>query len=111
MTKLQKKKFSERNVSEDHRLAQEYHKKIFPEEYDAIFDSVTDRKMRSLGLNPMSIEYINQVNQRRNDLGFESITQNPNWENTYSWIYQLVISKEFDYLDCIASDIDKITRS
>ena len=107
-TKLQKEKVSKLLSSEDHRLARDYHSKIFPEEYDALFDSWTDRKMRSQGLNPLCIDYINQVNLRRNHLGFESISKN---QNTYAWIYQKVIAKEFDYLDSLLSDIDIITRS
>ncbi len=42
---------------------------LFPEEYDFMGDSISDAKDRRRGINPMSEEYTNKVNERRRQLG------------------------------------------
>lgn len=49
----------------------ELHHTLFPEEYDFIYDSSSDERMRRKGVNPMSIEYQEEVNNRRLAMGVE----------------------------------------
>lgn len=49
----------------------ELHHTLFPEEYDFIYDSISDERLRRKGINPMSIEYQEEVNNRRLSMGVE----------------------------------------
>jgi hypothetical protein len=49
---------------------QNFHGELFPEEYDFMLDSIADARIRARGDNPMSSEYQDKVNQRRERLGF-----------------------------------------
>jgi len=51
---------------DDHTI----HTKLFPEEYDFMFDDHVDYKLRQQGANPMSQEYIEETNARRVAGGF-----------------------------------------
>ncbi len=51
------------------RLKQFIHGSIFPEEYDFMGDSISEAKDRRRGINPMSEDYTNKVNERRRQLG------------------------------------------
>ncbi|MDW3116924.1 MAG: hypothetical protein R8G60_03420 [Roseovarius pacificus] len=50
--------------------ARTWHAKLFPEEYDFVYDSSADAQDRRRGVNPMSAEYIEKANARRAELGF-----------------------------------------
>lgn len=52
------------------REARGLHARIFPEEYDHMFDSGSDAKMRRRGANPMSDEAMETARRFRASLGF-----------------------------------------
>jgi hypothetical protein len=56
----------------------ELHLKLFPEEYDFMYDSIADTVDRKNEINPMSQSYIDKVNERRIKLGVKpyEITDN-----------------------------------
>lgn len=65
-----------------------WHKKLFPEEYDFMYDGTSEAKDRKQGINPMASEYIEKTNYRRAALGFppyqaREIGPNP---ETLSWV-------------------------
>ncbi len=65
--------------AEDERLSLEvrtFHAKLFPEEYDFMYDDQVDAKARSQGHNPMSEEYQETVLNRRKSLGFKPLAAN-----------------------------------
>jgi len=45
------------------------HRKLFPEEYDFMYDDGFDARLRKRGINPMNQEYQKNVNLRRYELG------------------------------------------
>jgi hypothetical protein len=47
------------------------HFKLFPEEYHFTQDSISDPHDRRRGINPMSLEYQDEVNLRRLEMGVE----------------------------------------
>ena len=56
---------------ETKRLKEQVKRNIerFPEEYDFMYDSISDANEREMGRNPMSKEYIEKINQKRAVLG------------------------------------------
>lgn len=85
----------ERQIDE---LARQIHLDWFPEEYDFMYDSgadynarqggldLSDRQQpRALGKNPMSAEYAETVNQRRQALGVAPLESNGTYDSRYSW--------------------------
>jgi hypothetical protein len=59
----------ERNI---HKL----HIQLFPEEYDHMLDSISEASERRAGVNPMSTKFVEEVNLRREQMGFDSISSN-----------------------------------
>jgi hypothetical protein len=57
-------------------LAEQLHSEMFPEEYDFMMDSISDAKDRRRGKNPMSAEYTEQANARREKLGVPPLGAN-----------------------------------
>lgn len=57
-------------------LAEQIHAEMFPEEYDFMMDSNADVRDRRRGKNPMSAEYTEQVNARREKLGVPPLGPN-----------------------------------
>lgn len=57
------------------------HLEGFPEEYDYISDSTEDVRQRYLGKNPMSDEYVQEVNFRREKLGVSPLLENGMFES------------------------------
>lgn len=93
---------------------QRFHSLLFPEEYDAYYDSISDSKLRSQGQNPMSADYIERTNARRKDLGFDAFsvgnTPVPNptvgWDgvhktNTRDWVHSMVCDGKEEDLEKI----------
>ena len=60
------------------------HTRLFPEEYDFMYDDHVDVTLRGQGINPMSQEYINETNARRTAGGFTSFSDGSN-EETMQW--------------------------
>ena len=46
-------------------LARKIHIERYPEEYDFMYDSISDANERAMGKNPMSKEYIERINAKR----------------------------------------------
>ena len=62
-------------------LARELHLKLFPEEYDYIYDSNVDASDRRNGKNPMNESYVQKTNLRRSLLGFSPLEVGPSSQN------------------------------
>lgn len=87
-------------------LARELHVALFPEEYDYVYDSISEAKARARGENPMNVEYIEKTNNRRAKLGFLPYDAGPTArnENTLAWVTEnLTLGKEADLRDIVAS--------
>lgn len=86
-------------------LVQEFHVKLFGEEYDYIYDDLTDIKKRKLGENPMSKEHTQKVNSKRAKLGFLPLDKSGyavDGKNTMEYCKKLITSEieyESIYLD------------
>jgi hypothetical protein len=91
MEKKQKPKASADQKEEGEalqHLGRELHAALFPEEYDHMYDSVSEAKDRQRGKNPMSAEYEEKTNTLRAQLGFTPFSVGPDAYNddTYSWV-------------------------
>lgn len=87
-------------------LARELHVALFPEEYDYVYDSISEAKARARGENPMNAEYIEKTNNRRVELGFSpyDVGLTARNENTLAWVTEnLTLGKEADLRDIVAS--------
>jgi hypothetical protein len=67
------KKESELNKIE--KLAHKIHIEKYPEEYDFMYDSISDANERSMGINPMSQEYIDRINAKKAALGVSKLSE------------------------------------
>jgi len=63
----------------------EIHARLFPEEYDFMFDDHVDYKMRQQGGNPMSQSYTDKVNARRAAGGFAPVGDSGDSSETMAW--------------------------
>jgi hypothetical protein len=81
-----------------HGEARKLHELIFPEEYDFMWDSGVDLKLRNQGGNPMSSEYIERIKTKRNDLGVPQLTENgmPKDDTTYKLCLAELIAEHED---------------
>jgi len=72
------------------QLGRELHTALFPEEYDHMYDSVSEAKDRQRGKNPMSAEYVEKTNTLRAQVGFTPFSVGPDAYNddTYSWVME-----------------------
>ena len=109
MDKNGKSKASASQKSEDEalrHLGRELHAALFPEEYDHMYDSVSEAKDRQRGKNPMSAEYVEKTNTLRAQLGFTPFSVGPNAynDNTYSWVMEKLRQSEEAELREIISD-------
>lgn len=80
-------------------LVNELHVKLFPEEFDFIYDSNVDSIRRARGENPMSEEYIKRMNDKRVKLGFLPLSEDGypiDSEKTKEYCIKL-ITKEIEY--------------
>ena len=71
-------------------LGRELHAALFPEEYDHMYDSVSEAKDRQRGKNPMSAEYVEKTNTLRAQVGFTPFSVGPDAynDNAYSWVME-----------------------
>jgi hypothetical protein len=65
----------EAKLNEIRELARKIHIKRFPEEYDFMYDSISDANERAMGKNPMSKEYIERINAKRAALGVSRLSE------------------------------------
>lgn len=56
------------------RLAQKIHVEKYSEEYDFMYDSISDAKDRSKGINPMRQDYIEKIKKKREALGVTQLS-------------------------------------
>jgi hypothetical protein len=73
-----------------HQEARRLHIELFPEEYDCMFDSGVEAKERAKEMNPMSSDYVQRTNLRRQKLGFKPFQIAAESDATFSWIYEAV---------------------
>lgn len=59
-----------------HDLAGKIHSEKFSEEYDFMMDERADIKGRKRGINPMSQNYIDKIDKKRDDLGVARLPSN-----------------------------------
>jgi hypothetical protein len=71
-------------------LGRELHAALFPEEYDHMYDSVSEAKDRRRGKNPMNAEYMEKTKSLRAQLEFTPFNVGPDAynEDTYSWVIE-----------------------
>jgi hypothetical protein len=83
---------AQRHMDSDpvHREARRVHIQLFPEEYDFMMDSVADSNDRIKGVNPMSSEYVQRTNLRRQKLGFKPYEISGTNDDTFTWIYNAI---------------------
>jgi hypothetical protein len=87
-------------------LGREIHAVLFPEEYDHMYDSVSEAKDRQRGKNPMNTEYVEKTNTLRAQLGFTPFIVGPDAYNddTYPWVMEKLRQGEEAELREIISD-------
>jgi hypothetical protein len=56
-------------------LSRKIHRERFSEEYDFMYDSNVDANDRDRGINPMSKEYIERINKKREALGVSPLSE------------------------------------
>lgn len=66
-------------------IAQIIHADWFPEEYDHQLDSIADAEDRKRGISPMSAEYTEMVNERRQKRGVAPLGKNGMPISDESW--------------------------
>lgn len=57
-------------------LSRTIHAEKFPEEYDFMYDSGVDATERKKGINPMNLKYIDEMKEKRGDLGVTPLSEN-----------------------------------
>ena len=72
------------------QLRRELHAALFPEEYDHVYDSISEAKERQRGVNPMNADHVVKTNTLRAQLGFTPFKVGPdaNNDDTYAWIIE-----------------------
>lgn len=71
-----------------HQEARRLHIELFPEEYDFMLDSGVDSIKRGKGINPMSSDYVQRTNLRRQKLGFKTYEIVRKNDDTFLWVYK-----------------------
>jgi hypothetical protein len=76
----------------NYKIAHGLHIKLFPEEYDHMYDSRMDMDDRKKGINPMSQLYIDKTNAYREELGFAPYraSQCDYHGTTFEWVVDMV---------------------
>jgi len=68
--------FNDHVLEKVKKRANTLHHDQFPEEFDFMYDSLSDAKDRRRGINPMSQDYIDKVNSKRARLGVTALAEN-----------------------------------
>jgi hypothetical protein len=66
----------DREEEEFQRQVRKRHIELFPEEYDHMFDSISDARERQKGRSPADLEHMARVNETRMEMGFEPLSEN-----------------------------------
>lgn len=72
---LEKLRELQRRQTDFATQVKELHNLLFSEEFDFMMDSIADSKDRSRGENPMSDDYINRINRKREAFGISPLTE------------------------------------
>ena len=66
----------------------ELHAALFPEEYDHLYDSISEAKDRQRGVTPMNADHVGKTNTLRAQLGFTPFKVGPdaNNDDTCAWV-------------------------
>jgi len=82
------------------------HLRLFPEEYDFMYDDGGETKQRAQGINPMSSEYIARTDARRAALGFAAYMADNDSRpsDTMGWVRQMM-------LDGKAEELERVCQS
>lgn len=86
---IEKLDLEEALKSKINKIANEIHTERFPEEYDHMYDSISDANDRNRGINPMSSEYIARVAAKRAEAGVSPLNESgmpvcgDSWEFAY----------------------------
>lgn len=91
------------------KLQGHIHSTIFPEEYDFMNDDHVDIKQRRKGINPMSTEYQEQVNNRRNARGIKPLADNGMCDHADSSQYTRQLTQQLIESGDLRSDIMNLT--
>ncbi|MEX0624599.1 hypothetical protein [Saccharospirillum sp.] len=83
--KIQALDLKEAREQELDSLTRAIHHEWFPEESDHMMDSISDARDRKRGINPMSAEYTESVNTRREARGVEPLGENGLPTTKKSW--------------------------
>lgn len=84
------------------KLQNSIHGILFPEEFDFMLDDNVDANLRKHGENPMSKDYQNKVNAKRQKLGLQPLSENGMCDSDDSQKYsqklaiQFLVDKEVD---------------
>lgn len=72
------------------KLGRELHAALFSEEYDHLYDSISEAKDRQRGVNPMNADHVGKTNMLRAQLGFTPFKVGPeaNNDDTYAWVME-----------------------
>lgn len=98
-TKKKRNRILLNSISDRDSSIHQQHSKLFPEEYDCMYDSVSEAKARRRGINPMRESYQKEVNLRRLKLGVKPYMGNVGVENidTSSLMTSLEYCKKVDH--------------
>lgn len=86
-------------LSKRDKAVYDRHQELFPEEYNCMYDSVSEAKARRRGINPMRESYQKEANLRRLKLGVKPYMGNVGVENidTSSLITSLEYCKKVEH--------------
>ena len=77
------------------KLQNSIHGILFPEEFDFMLDDNVDANLRKHGENPMSKDYQNKVNAKRQKLGLQPLSENGMCESDDSKKYSQELAIQF----------------
>ncbi|GEM_PF-935070 len=96
----------EREDSLIEKLASIRHIRMFPEEYDFIYDSIAEAAERRRGINPMNNEYQEKIKEKRERLGVSPLLENGNAQSDDT--RKLCLREAQEEIDSIRTRIDEI---
>lgn len=77
------------------KLQNSIHGILFPEEFDFMLDDNVDANLRKHGENPMSKDYQNKVNAKRQKLGLQPLSENGMCDSDDSQKYSQKLAIQF----------------
>ena len=96
----------DREEEEFNRQVRARHIELFSEEYDHMFDSMSDARERRLGHNPMQAAHLESVNKSRKEMGFEPLSESgyATSNDTFKFVESMMrAGKDIKLQDLVAS--------